>query len=323
MRTVLALDVGGTKLAAGVMDAEGTLLSSASAPTHVSEGPQRVVGSLLRLGHAVLHAAGISAVEAVGIGCGGPLDPVSGEILGAPHLPGWDRVPLGSLAADEFGAPFVLANDGTAAAWGEYRFGSGRATTSMVYLTVSTGIGGGMVLGGRLLIGASGNGGEPGHIVVRPGGRSCWCGRRGCLECYASGTAVAAIATERLAAGEPSALVVPVTAADVARGARSGDALARAVWDQATSALGAAITDIVNLVEPDVAVLGGGMTRDRDQLLAPVVACVRAGAARPIRDRVRIALAAGGDLVGVVGAGAIALDRDELADHRREEAHVA
>ena len=195
----------------------------------------------------------------------------------------------------------------------------------MVYLTISTGIGGGLVLGGRLHGGAAGNGGEMGHLVVRPDGRDCSCPRRGCIEAYASGTNIARRAEERLASGEVSelgALGTPLTAADVSRLATLGDALALSVWRETVELLGQAVTDLVNVLEPDVVVLGGGVTRAGAMLLDPVREIVAGSAMGPAARAVRIELAGLGDVVGVVGAGAVALDLIRQHDRQLEEQRV-
>jgi glucokinase len=206
--------------------------------------------------------------------------------------------------------PVVLENDATAAALGEWRYGSGRGTTTMLYLTLSTGVGGGAVINGTLHRGAAGNGGEYGHILVRSGGRRCLCGRDGCLEAYASGTNIALRATEALAAGRPSSLrdLPEVRAEDVSRAAVEGDPLAHEVWDETCVLLASAITDLVNILEPDRVVLGGGVTRAGDALLAPVRDAVLRDAMAPAAGRVTIGIARLGDVVCVVGAGALALD---------------
>jgi glucokinase len=190
---------------------------------------------------------------------------------------------------------------------------------NLVYLTISTGIGGGLVLGGRLHAGAAGNGGELGHLTVRAGGRLCSCGRRGCLEAYASGTNIAARARERLTSGQRSGLegVPAFTAADVARLALLGDQLAGSIWRETVELLGQAVTDLVNVFEPDVVVLGGGVTRVGSTLLDPIRRIVASSAMGPAGQAVRIELAGLGDLVGVVGAGAIAFDLlQDLANER-------
>lgn len=308
---VVALDIGGTKLAVAVVYPDGTLSSFLVEPTRREEGATRTLRRLFDLGHRAIaeSALTVDQIGAVGISCGGPLDAETGMLLCPPHLPGWIDVPVGPMAAHDFGVPFVLANDATAGAWGEFRFGAGRGINSLVYLTISTGMGGGAVLGGRLHRGAAGNGGEFGHVMVRPGGRLCTCGRHGCVEAYASGTAIAERAMEAIAAGHYSSLsaLPQVTTSDVASAAHS-DPLARAIWNETTELISSAVIDLVNVFEPELVIMGGGVTRAGDMLLNPVKAAVASDAMGPAAEAAHVMLAGLGDTVCVVGAGALALD---------------
>jgi len=311
---VLALDIGGTKLAVAVVTADGATHGWQLAPTRRDEGAETVLKRLFELGRTAIDAAGTGPVAAVGISCGGPLDAAAGVLECPPHLPGWLDVPVGALARDAFGVPAYLENDATAGARAEYLFGAGvgAATSTMVYLTVSTGIGGGAVIDGRLHHGSAGNGGEFGHVLVERGGRLCTsCGRRGCIEAYASGSSIAERAREALADASHSVLarLDGVTAADVSRAAAEGDELARQVWDETTDLLGSALTDLVNVFEPDLVVLGGGVTRSGSMLLEPVRAQVRRDAMGPAARTAKVELARLGDAVCVVGAGAVALEK--------------
>ncbi|MEU0597413.1 ROK family protein [Streptomyces sp. NPDC006393] len=315
---VLGLDIGGTKLAAGVVGADGTVHSFLVTPTLVQEGVQAVLARLFDLGHKAMDESELAPqrIAAVGIGCGGPLDPEAGVLLCPPHLPGWIDVPITRLTEDRYGLPAVLDNDATAAATGEHRFGAGRGTRHMIYLTVSTGVGGGIVVDGCTYRGAAGNGGELGHVTVDRNGRHCrGCGRAGCLEAYVSGTSIAERAREAVAeaeaAGRPTTLSAcsPLTAADVSREAAAQDAVATQVWVATTQALACGVTSLVNVFEPELVVLGGGVTRAGEQLLAPVRRIVRERAMGPAAHAVRIEPARSGDRVGVVGAAAVAFER--------------
>jgi glucokinase len=301
---VLALDIGGTKLAAGVVDANGVVHSFAVEPTRAQDGPDAALRRLFELGRRVVVESGVEwpSVEAVGIGCGGPLDAAAGVLIAPPHLPGWRDVPISELAARAFERPVTLENDATAAAAGEHRWGAGAGVRHMVYLTISTGVGGGVVIDGSLYRGASGNGGELGHVTVDWRGRRCrGCGRLGCLEAYVSGTSIAERAHE---AGLPYA-----TSEEVASAARDGEPAARALWDETVEALACGLISIVNLFEPELVVLGGGVTRSGALLLDPVRAAVREGAMRPAGEAVDVVLSPFGDRVGVLGAAAIVYDR--------------
>jgi glucokinase len=299
--SVLGLDIGGTKIAAGVVSPEGAVRGFVSAPTEAARGPEDGIARLFDLGRRAVDAAGIAwdAVEAVGIGCGGPLDSKNGILIAPLHLTGWTDIPLAQLAADALGRPAVLDNDAVAACAGEHRYGAGRGTRDMVYLTISTGVGGGVVIDGQLHRARSGNGGELGHVTVDWHGRHCrGCGRRGCLEAYCSGTSIADRAHE---AGMHGA-----SAADVAQAARAGNAVAAKIWDETCEALACGIVSIANLFEPEVVVLGGGVMRTGEQLLGPVRELV---AEQVIGEPVRVVAAENGDAVGVVGAAAVAFER--------------
>src|SRR5919197_3292680 len=222
---VLALDIGGTKLAAGVVSARGETLSFVAVPSHASQGPEKTLARLFDLGHSAVAESGLAwgSVHAVGIGCGGPLDAERGVLLAPLHLPGWHDVPVTELAEREYERAAWLENDATAAAAGEHRWGAGAGARNMVYLTISTGVGGGVVIDDHLYRGAMGNGGEFGHVTVDWHGRLCrGCGRRGCLEAYVSGTSIAERARE---AGRGAA-----AAGGGPAPARAGDPLAAAVW---------------------------------------------------------------------------------------------
>lgn len=308
---VLGLDIGGTKLAVGVVTSDGKVHGTIVEPTRREEGPEAVISRLFDMGRRAMQAAQLSSpVAGVGIACGGPLDSAAGVVLRPIHLPSWVDVPLAHLARTEFGVPAFLENDATAAAIAEHRFGAGKGARTMLYLTISTGVGGGFIIDGAVYGGAAGNGGEPGHIVVRPDGRACPCGRRGCLESYVSGTAIAKRAAEGLRSGQPSLLagVEPLTAADVTAAVAQGDAFARSIWDETTQVLGQGLTDLVNVFEPELLVLGGGVTRAGAMLLDPVAEVVAREAMRPAAQAVTVRLTGLGDAVGIVGAGVVALD---------------
>jgi glucokinase len=314
---VLGLDVGGTKLAAGVVAGDGSVLSLRVAPSRSEDGPDAMISRHLELGRDAVEAAGVpwSEVRAVGIACGGPLDPAAGIVQSPLHLPGWHDVPLVATVSAALDRPTVLDNDATAGALAEFWYGAGRSfgARHLVYLTISTGIGGGLVLDGRLYRGAKGNAGELGHLTVEYRGRQCDCGRRGCLEAYASGANIARRAkeAEMQDSSRSSSLsaLAEVTAADVSRAAFEGDALAGRVWDETTAMLGSAIANILDIFNPDLIVLGGGVTRAGDQLLVPVREQGLAQAMGPAAERAEIVLSELGERLGIVSAAAVAFER--------------
>src|SRR3954468_7641824 len=298
---VLGLDIGGTKIAVGVVDDQGAVLSYLRAPSNPEQGPDESLRRLFELGHQAVAEAGVD-IHAVGIGCGGPLDSERGVLIAPLHLPGWRSVAVTRLAEQAFGQPAFLENDATAGAAAEHRFGAGVGTHHMLYLTISTGVGGGVIVDGELYRGAQGNGSEFGHVTVDWHGRRCrGCGRLGCLEAYVSGTSISERAGE---AGLPG-----LNASQLAASAEAGDPVARTLWDETIEALACGVTSIVNLFEPQLVVIGGGVSNTGEQLLGPVRKRVRAEAMTPAGHDVDIVRAGLGDHVGVVGAAAIALDR--------------
>lgn len=314
---VLGLDIGGTKLAAGVSTLTGEVLGWQLEPTRREEGPMAVMARLIDMGRWAIADAGVplAAVKAVGIGCGSPLNRHTGVVQSPSHLPDWVDVPVTQMVTDALGLPAYLDNDANAAALGEHRFGAGKGVQNMVYLTVSTGIGGGVILDGRLWLGQRDAAGEIGHTSVIWNGRPCGCGRRGCLEAYASGTGIAARAREAVLGGEPSVLtalagdVTRLTAEHVVAAARQGDPVAVRLWDETLQVLAAGIANAANTLAVELVVLGGGVTRAGDALFEPVRRLVTSQLFRPLPDVVTVVPARLGDQVGVLGAAAVALDR--------------
>jgi glucokinase len=313
--TVLALDVGGTKLAAGVVTGDGRVLSRAVIPSDAQEGPWSMIDRHVDLGRRVVDDAGVpwAGIAGVGIACGGPLDPRNGIILSPPNLPGWDGIPLVDAVSERLRLPAAVENDATAGALAEWWFGAGRShgVDDLVYLTVSTGIGGGLVLDGRLYTGVTGNAGELGHLTVIYDGRPCGCGRRGCLEAYASGTNIAARARESITAGGSSSLagVPSITAKEVATHAREGDQLARWIWDESMAMLASGVANIVDIFDPALVVLGGGVTRAGDQLLIPVRSAGLAQAYGPAARSADVVLAELGEVHDVMSGAVVAFYR--------------
>jgi glucokinase len=311
---ILGIDIGGTKLAVGVADREGRLLSQRRAPSDAVEGPDSMIERAVAMARAAVADAGLEldGVAAIGIGCGGPLDPWRGVVLNALNNPGWVDVALVERVEAALGRPAYLDNDANAAALGEHCFGAGRGVPHMVYLTISTGIGGGLILDGRLSHGANGNAGELGHISVQVhGGRPCHCGSVGCLEAYCSGTNIAARFREAAEAGARTTVenAAGATSEVVASAARGGDPLATAIWEESMELLGGGIVSIIHAFNPQLVVLGGGVTQAGDLLFDPVRRVVAERAMPWLRETVRIVPAELGQMTGVLGAVAVALER--------------
>ncbi|HEY8488625.1 MAG TPA: ROK family protein [Thermaerobacter sp.] len=311
---VLGIDLGGTKIALGLVDRAGRVLAERTLPTDSAAGPAQ---AMERLAAAVRELAGAAGREpaAAGVGAPGPLVLPEGRFMGTPNLPGWNGFALRDELARRLGIPVAVNNDANAAALAEARLGAGQGAAVMVYITVGTGIGGGLVIGGRLFDGVNGNGVEIGHTVLDPDGPVCGCGNRGCWEALASGPALGRMAQERLGPppGRPGGTW---TARDLLDAAAAGDARARAVAEAYARLLGLGLANAVNLFNPDRLVLGGGVM-SRYDLLAPVMEATMREHALPVNGQaVTLARARLGNRAGLVGAALLAWDALGGADPR-------
>jgi glucokinase len=302
---VAGVDIGGTKIALALAAHDGSVLEKTRFPTRVGEGPRAILGRVLSELERMIEGSG-ARLAAVGIGCGGPLDRRRGLILSPPNLPGWDDFPIVSLVEERFGVPVVLDNDANAAALGECAYGAGRGLKHLVYITISTGIGGGVIVRGRVVHGVYDGAGEVGHMTVLPDGPLCGCGARGCLEALCSGTAIARRARERLNAGEASLLSsldpAEVTAQAVVLAAREGDALASKVWYDTIRHLSVGVGNIFNALAPEAVVIGGGVSTAGEQLFVPLREQVRARVRMLPPDKINILQASLGGDSGIYGA---------------------
>ncbi|GMA51636.1 N-acylmannosamine kinase [Alicyclobacillus contaminans] len=295
----IGVDLGGTKICTGLMNEAGELLHVVECPTRATEGPKAVLQRIVDSVRSIRCAEPELPVSGIGIGAPGPLNPHTGTLHNPPNLPGWDGLPLREWVHEATGLPTVLDNDANAAAAAEHWFGAGKGTRNMVYVTVSTGIGAGVVVDGQVRQGTAGNFGEVGHIIVHPGGRRCKCGNAGCLEVLASGTAIA----ERAAAvyGQP------LSAKDVAERAASGDAVAEAILRDAFRYLGIGMVNLVNLFDPEVMVIGGGVAQMGRPLFDSVRQALCDNHFNPRSAEIPVLPALLGTKAGVMGAAVLAL----------------
>lgn len=315
---VIAVDIGGTKILSVIISPSGEILARHTAPTSVEEGVNAVLERIYAAIDSVLEQTSlqVSGIQSIGIACAGGIDTTRGTIATAsPNMPGWDGVPLRDNIRERFGAPAFLVNDASAAALGEQRFGAGRGVNHLVLLTLGTGIGGGIIINGRLYLGARGAAAEIGHMTVAAEGPLCRCGNTGCLEMLASGTAVKRDAVARLRAGEKSFLsgmvagkTEDLTTEMIGRAAARGDALARAVLERAAYYLGTGLVNIVNIFNPEMIVLGGGMSNMGDFFTEAARVTVAERAFKISADSVRIVTAELNNDAGVYGAAAYAVD---------------
>ena len=307
-------------MAAGAISADGkTQFALHNELTHSEEGADAVTARIARMVEEVIAdacaATGASRADFLGVGVGapGPLDRASGLVVVAPNLK-WNNYPLAPNVEALVRLPVLLDNDANCATLGEWWMGAGRGTRHMVGLTIGTGIGGGLIIDGRLYHGASDVAGEIGHTTIETQGRRCACGNYGCLEAYASGPAIAERAREALVADGESQIarrvggdVSRITAQTVYEAADDGDAVALEVVRDTARFLGAGVANLLNVFNPQIVVLAGGVTAAGDNLFEPLRTEVRRRAFRPAWEATRIVPGELGSTAGVVGAGAMFL----------------
>lgn len=306
----LAVDLGGSQARVATTSVDLDLCGRLDEPTDHSRGPESVVAQLARLCTRSCEESGVSLTDiaCLAVASPGPLDTRHGIVFDPPNLPGWDQVPLRELLQQALHVPTVIVNDANAAALGEFHFGAGRNDRNLVYLTISTGIGGGVVLDGVVLEGTSGSGGELGHMTIDRNGPVCPCGNIGCLEALGSGRAIAGRYSEALAEEHGSkGRNLAVTARDVIRLASEGDQLALDIFSDAARAVGTGVVNCINIFNPDVVVLGGGITNAGERLFGPVRDMVQRYALPRARASVRVVPAELGPDVGLIGAAGLAV----------------
>ncbi|MBK8913680.1 MAG: ROK family protein [Phycisphaerales bacterium] len=319
VRATLGIDIGGTNIKGGVLDEQDRLLARRAIETRAEEGFEASFARIVALIEELIAEAGIarSGITAVGVGVPGPMDHAAGVVRHAPNLDGWVDIPLRTLLSERTGLTCVIENDANAAAFGEFVGGTQRTATDMVMLTLGTGIGGGVILGGRLVRGRFDNAGEVGHMIVAIGGRACPCGQRGCLERYASANAIRERLIEAVRAGETSVLAPqvygsePLTTEDVCRAAQEGDQAAERVWEEACRMLAAACVNLQHVLNPGLIVLAGGLINAGEALLGPVRRAFTELTWKICEDYPRIEPAVLGGDAGLLGAAALA--REALA----------
>ena len=304
---VVAVDLGGTKYIAAVIGPRGKMLSRVYCPTLSHEGHARIIDRLAASIKEAVKEAGFKLRDMAGMGvaAAGIIDINRGLITEAPNLPQWRNIPLRDLLKDEFKIPVFVLNDASAAALGEHRLGAGRDLDNLIYMTVSTGIGGGMIINGELYNGTDGSAAEVGHMIIQVDGPLCHCGHYGCLEAMASGTAIARMAEDRLRSGWESILSKSrrkITAEDVAAAVKKGDVLACQVIDDAAGYLGIGMAGLVNLFNPQMIVVGGGVSALGERLLRPARKSMKQHAFKLPAGTVRVVRSALGADSGLMGA---------------------
>ena len=309
----IGVDIGGTKIAAGVVDRTGQVLSRFSTKSHAEQPPDVVMATVKEAVENVLASSDRAAdeVAAVGIGFPGNTNGRAGVVLTCSNLPAWDHFPLRDVLANQLGLPVILDNDTNMAVVGEHQFGAAQGVDDVCYVTVSTGMGAGVMVRGRVYAGYSGSAGEVGHAVVQPNGAMCSCGKRGCVMAYASGVGISRMAYERVAAGDttqlrdvmrPDGRRIPVE--DVVRVAGEGDLVAQEILSTAAQYCGLGLSIIIQVLSPEMIVVGGGLTRMGSLLMDPALAAMRENTQPELLEFVRVVPWQLGDDLGILGGAA-------------------
>jgi glucokinase len=316
VRYVVGIDVGGTNIVAGTVAEDGSeVLGLVSEPTIAEQGADAVVARIVKLARAAMAEARGKDIVGAGIGSPGPLNTQTGVVILTPNL-GWVNMPLRDRIADALKLPATLDNDANCAIFGEWWRGAAQGVDHVVGLTIGTGVGGGIVLGGEIYHGASDVAGEIGHMTIEANGRRCKCGNDGCLEAYASGPAIAARAVEGIESGAETALpqyvagdLSRITAQVVYEAAHDGDAYALETVRDTAKLLGAGVANIVNIFNPGVVVICGGVTLAGEKLFGPLRSEVQRRAFKPAWEVCRILPGTLTGTAGVYGAAAVFMQR--------------
>ena len=317
---VIGVDLGGTNIVVGVLPidgGDGEVLALKVEPTDAQRGAKYVVDKIVLLieearADIVSTFGGTrSDFAGIGIGAPGPLNRATGTVIQSPNL-GWRNFPLRDLITNAVNLPAVLDNDANCATYGEWWLGAGRNVDTLIGLTLGTGIGGGIVLNGQIFHGVSDAAGEIGHMTIEANGRKCSCGNYGCLEAYASGPAIARRAIEGVDAGAESLLtdlvdgnIEAITAATVYEAVINGDTYANDVMRETAKFLGAGVANVINIFNPDMIVIAGGVTKAGDHLFVPLRAEVRRRAFKSALDACEICAAYLPGTAGVIGAAGV------------------
>ena len=307
---VVGIDLGGTKISCALADLEGNVKAQHTTPTNAHEGEQAVLDRIIGCVETVIceGKVTIDEVEAIGIGSPGPLDARTGIIITTPNLP-FKNFNLVSPLKAKFGIPVYLDNDANVAAIGEFMLGAGKGTENMIYITVSTGVGGGAILNGKIYRGSTSNALEIGHSTVAPGTVRCNCGNMGCLEAVSSGTAIGKRGREAVATNVETSLkdYDNVTSYEVFVEAAKGDRVAKSIIDEALNYLGIGVANAIAPFDPDMVVIGGGVSKAGEVVFETVQEVVNERCFKAMAEHCKIVPAGLGTDAGVIGAVALAL----------------
>lgn len=313
----LGIDLGGTKILTAVADEEGNILAKIKLPTEAHKGKDKVIDNIIVSINKVLNKVNLNYEDIVrmGVGIPGPLNIEEGLVYQAPNL-GWENVPISEILEEKTSIPVNLENDANAAALGEKWFGAGQGIDNLLYITISTGIGGGIIIDRKIYHGANDGAGEIGHMVIEPNGPLCGCGNYGCLEALASGTAISRMGKEAVEKHQNTIILElsngnldSIDGGIIAKAAKMGDEVAKEIWVKAGYYLGIGLANLLNIFNPEMIILGGGVMKAGDLIMEPMQKSLKKYSFENAFNSVQIRQAVLGDEVGVKGAIAVAIGR--------------
>ncbi len=309
----IGVDIGGTNVTVALVAEKGKIVKKIGFPTRVKEGKAKIIRRVVKAVDEVMKGLSAKSIRGIGVGAAGDIDQDKGIVRFSPNL-FWKNVPLARLLKRRFNLKVVLDNDANAAAWGTYVLETNRKVKSLLCITLGTGVGGGLILNGRIYHGASGTAGEIGHITVNPQGERCNCGNYGCLETYAGGAYIVKKAIKEIKKGKKSLIkklagenLHSITSRTVQSAALKGDKLARRIWKEVGQYLGIALSGVINLLNPEVIVFGGGVTRARELIFKPMREEIRKRTFRVPFEKVKFTRTKFGADLGVIGAALLTL----------------
>jgi glucokinase len=311
-KLALGIDMGGTGIKMGLVNPSGKLVKTYRFSTPAKKDPEQVVGLVAEQANTLIDMVGAKNIQGIGVGCAGDVDPVSGVIRISPNLH-WNQVPLKALLSRRLRRPILVDNDANVAAWAAYVVEARRKVRNLVCITVGTGVGGGLVIDGRLYHGATGSAGEIGHMTLFPEGVPCNCGNQGCIERYIGAKAMAAEAQRAIGSGENTLItklihhdLSKLTPELISQAARQKDRLAGQLWEEAGERLGVTLASIVNLLNPEWIVLAGGLSRAGKLLLDPLRRTILKRSFPTAARAVKLVISKLDQDLGIVGAGLLA-----------------
>jgi len=313
----IGIDLGGTNIKAGIVDRKGTVIHRLLTKTNYNADSQTIINQIFKLIDEIIQNACIKKADVIGIGLGSPglIDKKGEIIIFSPNLPQWRNVPIKLLITEKFDKPCVLENDANAAAWGEKWAGAGKNSNSLVMLTIGTGIGGGIIIDNKLWRGVNNVAAEIGHMVIKMDGHKCSCGNNGCIEAYASATAMVRRFKELLKKGVSSLLENSdeITAKMINDAAFQGDNASLNIIRETGQFLGIAIVNIMHILNPALIVLSGGMIGSGDLLMNPIKETVKKSAFESSYKETNILFSELGNDVGIIGAAGCLLKESEIS----------